>query len=60
MHLEHAYPTPRDACAAWSGDMMNWAKGGLVFFFAVMIAIWLAELQMPCPLRIESGHSRIY
>jgi hypothetical protein len=21
---------------------MNWSKGGIVFFFAVMIAIWLA------------------
>jgi hypothetical protein len=23
---------------------MNWAKGGIVFFFAVMIAIWLAAV----------------
>ena len=23
-------------------ESMNWAKGGIVFFFAVMIAIWLA------------------
>jgi hypothetical protein len=22
----------------------NWAKGGIVFFFAVMIAIWLAAV----------------
>jgi hypothetical protein len=21
---------------------MNWAKGGIIFYFAVMIAIWLA------------------
>jgi hypothetical protein len=23
---------------------VNWAKGGIVFFFAVMIAIWLAAV----------------
>jgi hypothetical protein len=23
---------------------MNWAKGGIVFFFAMMIAIWLAAV----------------
>jgi hypothetical protein len=23
---------------------MNWAKGGIVFLFAVMIAIWLAAV----------------
>jgi hypothetical protein len=25
-------------------ESMNWAKGGIVFFFAVMIAIWLAAV----------------
>jgi hypothetical protein len=24
--------------------MMNWAKGGVVFFYAVLIAIWLAAV----------------
>ena len=32
-------------------ESMNWAKGGIVFFFAVMIAIWLAAVWffVPCP-----------
>jgi hypothetical protein len=25
-------------------EAMNWAKGGIVFFFAVMITIWLAAV----------------
>jgi hypothetical protein len=27
-------------------ESMNWAKGGIVFFFAVMIAIWLAAVWL--------------
>jgi hypothetical protein len=38
-----------------SGDTMNWAKGGIVFFFVVMIAIWFAAVwfvlvRPPAPL----------
>jgi hypothetical protein len=40
---------------------MNWAKGGIVFFFAVMIAIWLVAawflLANPHP-RFLSGRFR--
>jgi hypothetical protein len=32
------YVTP----VTFLGEPMNWGKGGIVFFFAVMIAVWLA------------------